>query len=105
MRVTFNNRLRIEERPYVAPRITYQHARRMELKIFIDYTPRKAISAPPQQEIDWRISLEGDNATISHMREIIVGEIVSYLKQRTQNRFSALNFMDILDLADMRSVN
>lgn len=105
MRVTFNNRLNIEERPHIAPRIHYTHSRRLNLKIFIDYQPGKISDPQKKHEVDWRISLEGDSATVSHMREIIVSEIITYLRQRVRSGFKALNFMDILALADMRSIH
>lgn len=104
MRVTFNNRLKIEERPYIAPRVVYAHDRRIGLKIFIDYLPAGK-SAAKKPDVDWRISLEGDQATVVHMRDIMVSEIVTYLRQRTQSQFKALTFMDILSLADMRSIH
>lgn len=103
MRVTFNNRLKIEERPKVAPRVAYVHNRRMSLKVFIDHLPNKA-PAKSANDIDWRISMEGDQLTVAHVRDSLVSEIVTYLRQRTQSRFNNLSFMDILSLADMRSI-
>ncbi|MBN8521961.1 MAG: hypothetical protein J0L77_08725 [Alphaproteobacteria bacterium] len=105
MRVTFCNRLNIEERPHIAPRIHYTHSRRLNLKIFIDYQPSKISNPQKKQDVDWRINLEGDSATVSHMREIIVSEIITYLRQRVRSGFKALSFMDILALADMRSIH
>lgn len=96
MFATFNNRLEIRENAYDAPRVIYGHERRMNVKIFIDYAPASGR--------DWRISLEGDRATIHQVSESVSREIHTYLKQRSGKKFAGIKFMDILNLASMPSI-
>jgi hypothetical protein len=99
MRASFNNRLKIQENKTQAPRIHYKNTRRVALNIFIDHMSEK--NSPR----DWHITLEGESAIVSHMRQIVVSEILAYLKQRADQKFATISFMDILSLADMRSVH
>lgn len=100
MLATFQNRLQIEETPYQSPRVVYSHGRRLNLKIFIDYVPKQQAA----NGRDWRISMEGDKATIRETMNSLTHEIGSYFSQRTQKDFRELNFVTILDLAERMSI-
>lgn len=101
MKVTFGNRLKIlESRSANDKKIIYAHQHRVHLQVFISYD-RKMLN--PMRR-DWMISMEGDRALIKTMRKEISHEILSYLMQRTRQKFSRLKFEDIETLARMRSV-
>lgn len=104
MLVTFNNRLDLVEEKRGTLRILYRQILRAGIKVFIDYVPDPAVQEQNNNR-DWRISVEGDKATVTQLMASLSREITLYLRQRTRQRFRNLRFLDIVDLAKVRSID
>lgn len=102
MIVTFNNRFQLVKQSYDTPRVSYTQSLRADLKVFIDYEPDSV--RPANDKRDWSITIEGDKATIEKFKGSVSMEITLYLRQRTRKKVNQLTFLDIVDLAEMKSV-
>jgi len=98
MIATFNNRFELIENAYDSPRIHYKQTLRADMKVFIDYAPEGGNGK------DWTITIEGDKSTIEKFKGSVIMELTLYLRQRTKKKHDQLDFLQIQELAERRSI-